>query len=393
VWRRTRATIAGPVGAPLVVRAAIQGSRAGQRVVLVVVERSSGVRVQRLRQVVRIRAGQTVLARLPFRRHQSGSRFGIGVVVPRLHPRQRIFVTRVALRHRSSNRIPLSNGCSAGRRGVPSCGAYVGAAHGSNTDPVDLEGATGGTLGVRRTYWTGSQVGSAVTTARRDLAHGRLPWMSFKLPFSWADMASGRGDAWARDLATRLDALPGPVWIAFHHEPEGDGDIATWRRMQERLAPIVRHTADNVAFTVVLTGWNQLYGATEYRFDTIWPRGVKIDVAGFDVYNQYGVVENGVANTEGTDVRSAYFVPISSWARAHDVHWALSETAYTDQLSKIDPDWIGRTRRQLEGLGGVAYSYFDTTLHSAGTWSLSTLLKKEAFARARVGTPRLPQLG
>jgi len=391
-WRRNRTSIAGPAGAPLVARAAVRGSLTGQRVVLVVVEYSSGREVQRRRDIVRVRAGQQVVARVPFRRQRAESRFAVGVVVPLLHPGQRIFATGVALRRRTSGRIPLSNGCSAGRRGVPSCGAYVGAAHGANTDPVDLEAATGGRLGIRRTYWAASEVRSAVACARRDLARGRLPWMSFKLPRSWADMAAGRGDAWARDLANRLDALPGPVWIAFHHEPEGEGDITTWRRIQERLAPLVHRAADNVAFTVVLTGWNQLYGATENRFANIWPRGVKIDVAGFDIYNQYGVVKDGAMNTVGTDLRSAYFVPISAWAKRHDVHWGLAETAYTDAMAERDPDWIGRTRSELAALGGIAFSYFDTTLHSAASWALSTTTKKQAFARARVGSPLLPLL-
>ena len=115
-------------------------------------------------------------------------------------------------------------------------------------------------LGVRRTYWGATQVDSAVKIAKTDLAAGRLPWISFKLPYGWADMAAGKGDAWIRDLATKLSKLNGPVWLAFHHEPEGDGDIKQWTAMQARLAPIVRSTAPNVAYSIVLTGWHQLYG-------------------------------------------------------------------------------------------------------------------------------------
>ena len=47
--------------------------------------------------------------------------------------------------------------------------------------------------------------------------------MSFKLPHSWGEMAAGAGDAWAKNLAARFGRLNGPVWLAFHHEPEGDG--------------------------------------------------------------------------------------------------------------------------------------------------------------------------
>jgi hypothetical protein len=391
VWRRNRTTIAGNVGARFVARASVRGHRTGQRVTLVVAEFASGRELQRRRTTVRVRAGEKVVARVPIRRLRAGSRFALGLAVPRLHRGQRIFLTGVGLRRRQA-RTPLSNGCAATARGLPTCGTYLGAAHGSNTSPVDLESATGGRLGIRRTYWTASQVRSAVTLARSDLARGRLPWISFKLPHSWADMAAGRGDAWARNIATRLSALPGPVWIAFHHEPEGDGDITTWRRIQERLAPIVRRTASNVAYTVILTGWNELYGDAQFRLDNIWPRNVKIDVAGFDVYNQYGVVDDGVTNTKGTNLNTAYFQPISAWAASHDVAWGLAETGYTNAASLVDPDWVKRTYGEMTAQGGIAFTYFDTTLNSVANWALSTVTKKQAYARARVGAPVLPPL-
>ncbi len=393
-WHRSRTALTGRVGARFVARGAAHGSLSGQRVRLVVRELAAGLAVARHRTTIRLRAGEDVGFRVAFRRTRAGSRFRFGVVVPHLRVGQRIEVSRVVLRHRrSGSRIPLSNGCTAGVRGVPSCGAYLGAAHGSNSDPADLEASTGGRLGVRRTYWTAGQVSSAVSVARNDLAHGRLPWISFKLPYSWADMAAGRGDSWAAAVAAQLGRLPGPVWVAFHHEPEGDGDIGTWRRIQERLAPIVRRTARNVAYTVILTGWNELYGDPEFRLSSIWPRGVKIDVAGFDVYNQYGVVRNGTLNTTGTNLRTAYLQPISAWAATRHVAWGLAETGYTDPASVIDPDWIQRTHRQLDEAGGIAFTYFDTTLNSVANWALSTTLKKQAYARARSGAPVLPLLG
>ena len=275
-------------------------------------------------------------------------------------------------------------------RGVPTCGAFVGAAYGANTDPAPFEARTGHRLGIRRTYFTATQVDSAVRIARSDLAAGRLPWISFKLPFSWSDMADGRGDRWADGLAARLATLPGPVWVAFHHEPEGDGDISQWRRMQERLAPLVRAAAPNVAYTVVLTGWHELYGSSEYRLDALWPRGVKIDVVGFDVYNQLGVVKNGATNTTGTDLARSYFAPLAAWSRTHHVAWGLAETGCTDDASRSDPDWIRRTSRQLESLGGVAFTYFDTTLNSIAPWAITAAAKLHDFARAQAGSLMLP---
>ncbi len=409
VWRRGRFAPAGDVGTTWVATSSVRGRHPGQRVALVVVEHAAGRAVQKRRAVGRIHRGRTLHLRLTITRRVPGSRFALGLVARRVYRGQTLRLSHVTLRSATQAKpgktsptpapgptptagLPLSNGCTYSARGLPSCGTYLGAAHGSNTDPAVLEAATGGRLGIRRTYWTASQVSSAVSVARNDLAHGRLPWISFKLPYAWADMATGAGDAWARDIATRLSALPGPVWVAFHHEPEGDGDITTWRTIQERLAPIVRATAPNVGYTVILTGWNELYGSSSYSLDNIWPRNVKIDVAGFDIYNQYGVVKNGVMNTKGTDLKTAYFDKIAPWAAAHDVAWGLGETGYTDPASEVDPDWIKRTYGEMTALGGVAFGYFDTTLNSVANWALSTDTKLQAYARARSGAPVLPPL-
>jgi hypothetical protein len=143
---------------------------------------------------------------------------------------------------------------------------------------------------------------------------------------------------------------------------------------------------------VILTGWNELYGDAQFRLDNIWPRNVKIDVAGFDVYNQYGVVKDGVTNTKGTNLNTAYFQPISAWAASHDVAWGLAETGYTDPASVVDPDWVKRVYGEMTAQGGIAFTYFDTTLNSVANWALSTEIKKQAYARARVGSPVLPPL-
>jgi hypothetical protein len=282
----------------------------------------------------------------------------------------------------------LTNGCRHGARGLPYCGAYLGMAYGANSDPTSLERSVG-RLGVRRTYFRADQVDSAMRTARADLARGRLPWISFKLPLPWWRMARGDGDAWARGVARRLARLDGPVWVAFHHEPEYDGAVQNWRRLQQRIGPIVRKTAPNAAFTVIVTGWHQFYGSDEFALSRIWPRGIKVDVAGFDIYNSHGVVKNG-SELDPTDMDGAYFRRIQSWARNNNVRWALGETGYTDKAAREDPNWIARTHRQLDARGGVAMAYFNTTLNSIAPWDLGTTIKRTAYRDAARGTPRLP---
>ena len=228
----------------------------------------------------------------------------------------------------------------------------------------------------------------AVRTARDDLAKGRVPWISFTFPYSWSDMAAGRGDAWARNLAAQFAQLDGPVWLAFHHEPENDsGDVLQWRRAQERLAPIVRSTAPNVAYTVILMGYHQLYGRTDvYGLDRIWPR-TTIDVLGIDPYNFYGA-PNKTRDSSANLVKE-YFEPIGSWARANSVEWGVAETGYTDRAFAEDPYWLQNTFKGLRANGGVAMSYFNAAPSSvSGDWLLDTSARLSAFASTLQMTTR-----
>lgn len=285
----------------------------------------------------------------------------------------------------------LSNGCSYSARGIPGCGAYVGAAVGGNTDPRELEEQVGRQLGVRRTYWRSSDHSAAVSTAREDLGAGRLPWISFKLDASWAQAADGALDGWATSLSSELAQLPGPVWVAFHHEPEGDGEIDEWRAVQERLGPIVRSHAPNIGFTVILTGWNQLHGSDEYSLDRIWP-DTRVDVAGFDIYQSYGLIRKGREVTTLSDLRQLYFDDISQWAEEQNVRWALGETGITDVASVDHPGLLGATFRDLVATGGIAMTYFDSSYNSTGSWTLERPFKREQFAEVLEGSPTLPRL-
>jgi hypothetical protein len=284
----------------------------------------------------------------------------------------------------------LSNGCGIDARGIPgSCAAYLGSAYGSNADPTPWENTMGQQLGIRRTYYGASQVDKGVSTAKTDLAAGRVPWISFKLPYGWGDMAAGKGDAWTLDLATKLSRLNGPVWLAFHHEPEGDGDIKQWTAMQAHLAPIVRAAAPNVAYSIVLTGYNQFYGAAQYSLESLWPKNTKIDLLGVDTYNKFGVVKDGKENTKGTDMVKSYFTKLQTWTEKTHVPWGIAETGYTDKAADVDPQWVSRTYNELKSYGGVAFTYFNTNLNSVANWALTTDKKKSQFKAAMQGKPTL----
>ena len=118
--------------------------------------------------------------------------------------------------------------------------------------------------------------------------------------------------------------------------------------MQARLAPIVRSAAPNVAYSIVLTGWNQLYGPSQYSLDSLWPKNTKIDLLGVDTYEKLGVVKDGKEQTKATDLQKDYFSPFGNWATAHGVAWGVAETGYSDRASDLDPQWVSRTYNLLK---------------------------------------------
>jgi hypothetical protein len=360
----------------------VRASRNGETA-SVTVREYRGTRVVRTsRRTLALRAGAWTPLGTSLTRRGSRTTFRVTFGLGRGRASDRLTLDQVRLQRTVSQATSGASACVT-QRGVPRCGAILGEAYGSNSDPAPFESTINHKIGIHRTYWTATGVNSAVTVASNDIANGRIPWISFKLPYAWDQMAAGAGDAWAKDLATKLAALPGPVWVAFHHEPEGDGDITQWTAMQAHLAPLVRATAPNVAYTIILTGWDQLYGPSAYHLDSLWPKNTKIDIAGFDPYNFLGVVKNGSLVTTNTDMTSTYFKPISAWAKNHGIAWGLAETGYTDYASKYHPHWIQQTFASLQAYGGVALTYFNTPLNNFGSWPLETSTKVADYAAAQ----------
>lgn len=339
-----------------------------------------------------------------FQPARAGDSLDLSVVGWKLKTGQRLYIDGITMVERlpsapetapsegPRSSLKLSNGVALSARGIPASGALVGAAVGSNTDPAQFEAQTGQRLGVRRTYWGATGTDKAVKAARLDLANGRLPWISFRLPHSWEKMADGDGDAWAKDIVVKLSKLPGPVWVAFYHEPETHGDIKQWKAMQERLGPIVRNNSSNVAFTIILTGYHQIAGEKQYRLEALWPN-TKVDVAGFDIYNFYKTTnKHGTHITKPSDLRRMYFEPISKFVASKGAAWGLAETGYNDAAAEDLPHLMKETYDAMVDNDGVAFSYFNSPLNSSSSWVITTRAKLTQFSNLVRGSPMYPKL-
>ena len=236
---------------------------------------------------------------------------------------------------------------------------------------------TGTGIGIDRWYGGAGDVDKAITKAKANNSAGIRTWMSFKLPYSWAQMASGSGDAWARDLFTKLDALNFQVWVAFHHEPEGDGVTSDWRKMQDHLSRMVPGgTAGDIKFWLIVTGWHQENGTTAaYKWDVLYPTGAPIYGIAYDYpYLQYGYEwqDGNKTTTMNTNwVEGSVWVDkLAARAASYGVKAAIGEYGYSDEAFAKDKAWLDRFITAARNKKLLAVAYFDTQLNSVRSWWL-----------------------
>lgn len=287
---------------------------------------------------------------------------------------------------------PTPESCVSQPQGIPASGAYSGATVSGTSSLPAREAALGQTLPIRRTYWGPTGVTKAVATAAEDVKAKRLPWVSFKLPATWAAMADGAQDAWANDVIRRLDAVDGPVWLAFHHEPENDTQpLAEWTRMQARLGRLVKaQRSDNIAFSIIVMGWHQIGGTADKRLPALWPGDGIVDIIGLDPYNWYNYLkDNGTRDMKMTEMQP-YWDTFSSFARARGVNWAVAEIGYGNEAAALDPGWITNAFTSMVRSGGIGMSYFDTSYNTLGmSWNLDLASKFFAWKKTVTASTRI----
>ena len=176
----------------------------------------------------------------------------------------------------------------------------------------DRELASTGAVETRRLFDQLRNPDFALNMARRELAAGRMPILSFKVPGNdWAGAANGRYDRELYALRDRLAALPGKVFVTIHHEPAGDGRPQDYAAMQRHVLPILSPPV-NVEAGVIANGfwWSAgRQGLTDAQIAEWLPADVlrKAEVVAADTYQGGNSARPG--EDAGVKIRR-----LSSWA-------------------------------------------------------------------------------
>lgn len=148
-----------------------------------------------------------------------------------------------------------------------------------------------------RSYWQPTDVSSLIQQCVADIAAGRQPVVSTKLPASWAGVASGSQDAWINQLTGGLTGI-GPVWLCLHHEPFDDAtggknwtgspgyDIADFVAMYAHFKPFC---PGNVALMPIMQAAPFTPSVGGNANLTPWFGNIACDLFGFDSYNHWYV--------------------------------------------------------------------------------------------------------
>ena len=182
--------------------------------------------------------------------------------------------------------------------------------------PAELWGrrlAEVGDVQARRVF---GQLGSpekALQIAREELAAGRMPVVSFKVPGTdWAGAAAGRYDERLRYVTRELAAPGGRVFLTLHHEPASDGTPTDYAAMMRHTLPILS-APENIDAGPILNGFwwsNTGQGLSDVEIARWLPPDVLAasELVAADTYQ----TRSGDRFIEGADTKIVNF---SAWAR------------------------------------------------------------------------------
>lgn len=286
--------------------------------------------------------------------------------------------------------------------------AYWGASLEGNGSPSRHEGPTGVSLSSRRTYWQWDDAINASSnmyaTIRNDLQNNRLPFISFKPPVTagsaWQKVADGQYDTELRAIISRLESIgttyQKPIWVVFHHEPEGGGTSGNtpddpggpvaWRAMQHKFRDLMTSLGTrHLAFMPILMSytWNPSSGRDPNLW---WEPGV------WDAF----VVDHFQTNAGGTMFSDGTWNAFVSWIKdpSRNLPFGTGEWGNTcKQVSCAATAAAGGVEAANEmqafwdagfpvnDKNVVIHSYYDSGLNSSGSPFNSWRLQGRALSK------------
>jgi hypothetical protein len=271
--------------------------------------------------------------------------------------------------------------------GQPPPGAmYYGSSGPRHMVVTDWEKELGNTLAVRRSFFTPEHHNTAhlLQRCQEDVAHNRLPHVSYKPPWTWASIAAGEQDRWLTEVLGAMDQQHSPIFFTLHHEPENDAGpegmaAADYVAMQQRVQELATTLAPMVTVVPVLQQWT--FDPMRDDIDPsewIVPDALAI---GLDLYNQW-------SPTNGNEWRSfgSKASEVRDWFG--DTPMVIGEYGcrIDRQMPGLAAEWMRDAADYALKNNFVSMSYFNSRLNSPdGTWELEGETE-EAFAEL-LGSP------
>jgi hypothetical protein len=231
---------------------------------------------------------------------------------------------------------------------------------------------------------TGQQMSShAYGTFQNGVPQGRM--ITVKAPgTSWRTTAGAQpGSALYNNIVRWADTIrsrPGPILVAFHHEPEAAGSTsygtqADYIAAYRRVVSIFRsRNVTNVTWTWQMTEWSFRVNAADRRSAPKWyPGDSYVDVVGSDAYN-WSTCKGSSGRWEEFKV---FGDPVVQFARAHGKLAAFPE--FGSQADPRRAQWLANARDYLvANRATIAGAYYfnqmdpNANQHQTCKWPLST---------------------
>jgi hypothetical protein len=247
---------------------------------------------------------------------------------------------------------------------------------------VYLGATQGGELQLEKQ--TGQQLSShAYGTFEQGVPQGRM--LTVKSPgTAWRTTANAQpGSALYNNIVRWADTIrsrPGPIFVAFHHEPEAAGSttygtqadyIAAYRRV---VAIFRSRNVTNVRWTWQMTEWSFRVSSADRRSAPKWyPGDAYVDVVGSDAYN-WDTCKG--ANGKWEEFR-VFAEPAVAFARSHGKLAAFPE--FGSQAGSRRAQWLANARDYLvANRASIAGAYYFNQMdpnpnqHQTCKWPLST---------------------